>query len=393
MLARRTYRFRLEPTASQLAVFYRFAGARRFVYNWALARRQAFYREHGHGISQAQLSAELTALKHTPGYEWLAEIDSQALQQALADLDRAFKNFFEKRARYPKFKSRKKREYAFRIPQRIQLVGDAVYVPKVGWVKVRLHRAVVGETKSATFKQDVSGHWYVTLVAEFERPDAPTEMPDPAQTIGIDLGLKDFAVTSDGEHVAAPKFYRTAERRLRRAQRTLARRQKGSGRRARARRRVAALHARIAAQRRDFQHKLSQKLVRGHEGICVETLSVKGLARTKLAKSVHDAGWGEFLRMLEYKRQWQGKPFQRVGREFPSTQLCHDCGARNRSLTLADREWTCPACGVIQDRDLNAALNIRDQGLHLLNQRLAGGCPESLNACREQVRLHNGSAA
>ena len=150
MLARRTYRFRLEPTASQLAVFYRFAGARRFVYNWALARRQAFYREHGHGISQAQLSAELTALKHTPGYEWLAEIDSQALQQALADLDRAFKNFFEKRARYPKFKSRKKREYAFRIPQRIQLVGDAVYVPKVGWVKVRLHRAVVGETKSAS---------------------------------------------------------------------------------------------------------------------------------------------------------------------------------------------------------------------------------------------------
>ena len=251
MLSCRTYRFRLEPTAEQVETLYRSAGARRFIYNWALARRKQYYREHKRGIPKAQLSAELTALKHQVETRWLLEVDSQALQQALRDLDRAYVNFFEHRAHYPKFKSKKQGDFAFRIPQRVRLEHSAVYLPKAGWVKVRQHREVVGETKSATFKRDARGAWYVTLVTEFEVPELPTTPPDPNRTVGVDLGLKDFAVTSDGDHTPAPQFYRTLERRLKRAHRGVSRKHEGGRNRGKARRRLGWLYRKTADQRRD----------------------------------------------------------------------------------------------------------------------------------------------
>jgi putative transposase len=329
-----------------------------------------------------ELSARLTALKEQPETVWLREMDSQLLQQVLADLARAFSNFFARRARYPRFKSKKRDTPRFRIPQRVKVVGNRVQVPKVGRVRLRLSQPLVGTTKSATFKQDARGQWHVTLVSAIDRPAVTLPRPEAEQTVGVDLGLTDIVVCSDGHREPAPRFYRQGERKLRRAQRVHSRRQKGSRNRAKARARLARVYQHVASQRRDVLHKLTTKMVTQHTAICTEDLSVKGLARTKLAKSVQDAGMGILLWQLAYKGQWYGTHVVSVDRFYPSTQLCHDCGVKNEDLTLADRTWVCPACGVLHDRDLNAALNIRDEGLRLL----AVGYPESLNACGRDVR-------
>src|SRR5207248_589850 len=225
-------------------------------------------------------------------------------QQALIDLRQAFVNVFERRARYPRFKSKKRDRARFRIPQRVKVVDQGVQVPKIGRVRVRLSQLVVGTTKSATFKQDACGHWFVTLVTEREVPVVDLPAPDPERTVGIDLGLKDAIVCSDGTRVAAPRFYRRSERKLRRAQRVHSRRKKGSRNKARARAKVARVHQRVANQRADFLHKLTTPLIKSHDALCTEDLSAKGFARTKLAKSVLDASMGTLRRHLEYKGQW-----------------------------------------------------------------------------------------
>ena len=228
-----------------------------------------------------------------------------------------------------------------------------------------------GELKSATFKQDVAGRWHVTLVPEFTMPDTALRPVEPTAVIGIDLGLTAFAVLSDGRRTLVPQFFRKAERKLRKAQRVFSRREKGSARRLHAKRKVSLVHRRTANQRADFLHKLTTGLVRKYEGIVIEDLSVKGLARTKLAKSITDASFGEFRRQLEYKTVWNRRPLAVVDRFFPSSQTCHVCGAANHALTLADRSWTC-ICGSHHDRDLNAALNIRSEGLKILTAGHAG---------------------
>src|SRR5215210_2496757 len=206
MKLRKAYRFRMRPTKTQEVGLYRMAGARRFIYNWALSRRKDYYAEHGKGISAKQLSSELTALKSEPETLWLRQADSQMLQQALRDVDRAFDAFFKKRSRFPQFRSKKAGHFAFRIPQRVKAEGGKAYVPKIGWVRIRQSREVEGKTKSATFKRDASGHWYVSLTTEFEIPD--TEPPLPTDPVGVDLGLKDLFVLSGGERVPAPRFAR-----------------------------------------------------------------------------------------------------------------------------------------------------------------------------------------
>jgi len=373
----------MRPNIVQGQALMRLAGARRFVWNWALARRRTYYAEHGETMPAASLSAELTALKDRPETAWLKEADSQALQQTLKDLDRAFRNFFEGRARFPRFKSRKRDEPRFRIPQRVKVVDGKVYVPKVGWVRIRQSMPVDLPTKSATFKRDASGHWYVTLTAEFAMPDVALPDPDSAKVIGIDLGLIDFAVLSDGsDPIPAPKFYRKGQKKLRKAQRVLSRRQPGSKRKAKAKIKVAKVHQRIANQRGDFLHKLSTDLVVNHNGLCIEDLSLKGLVRTKLSKSFTDASMGEFRRLLTYKSEWNRKHLIVIERFFPSSRLCRNCGAINDTLTLSDRQWTCD-CGMVHDRDRSAAINIRDEGLRIL----AEGHSDSQNARGRPVRL------
>jgi putative transposase len=351
------------------------------VWNWALARRIEYYAEHKKTIPKSVLSAELTALKKQPETAWLKEVDSQALQQVLKDLDRAFKNFFEKRARFPKFKSKKKDRSRFRIPQRVKVAGGKVYVPKIGWVRIRQSQTVTEETKSATFRQEADGNWYVSLVVHFNMPDVKIPDPTPARTVGIDLGLKDFAVFSDGERIGAPKFYRISQRKLKRAQRAFSRRQRGSKGRSKARVAVARIHRRIANQRNDFLHKVTTKIVREHDGVCIEDLCIKGLAKTKLAKSVLDASLSTFRHQLTYKADWNRKQVIVVNRWFPSSKMCGQCGQVNQELALSDRHWVCD-CGAVHDRDLNAANNIRNEGLRLL----AAGQAESLNARGDRVR-------
>jgi len=385
---RRVYRFRLEPTPQQEEGFRRYAGARRWVWNWALSCRQEYYKATGKTLSRVALSALFTALKKEPDTAWLSEVDSQLPQQAIIDLYRAFEAFFEKRAKFPRFKSKRRDTARFRIPQRVTLTDGCLYVPKIGRVKVRQSQAVEGVTKSATFKRDVCGHWFVSIVSEMEMPVVALPMPVEERTVGVDLGLKDAVVTSDGERVAAPRFYRAAQRQLRRAQRSQSRKVKGSKNRAKARARVARVHQKIAAKRNDFCHKLTTRLVKEHDAVCIEDLNVKGLARTKLAKSMLDASMGTIRRQLTYKGVWYRTHVVAVDRFYPSSKLCHECRYKHDGLTLSDREWACPSCGSVLDRDLNAARNIKDEGLRML----AAGHADSLNACGECVGRPMGAA-
>jgi putative transposase len=378
----KAYRYRLQPTSQQEAVLMRWAGARRFVYNHALARRIAHYQATGKSLTVAQLCAELTVLKRQPQTAWLRECNAQSLQQAIRDLDRAFGAFFAKRSRFPRFRSKKRDRPSFRLPAEVRVEGDRLYVPKLGLVRLVMHRPLEGVVKSATFRQDATGAWYVSLVTHVELPDLTPPPPAPERVVGVDLGLYDLAVLSDGTRVAAPKHYRRAERKLVRLQRHHARCQKGSKGREQARQALARQQLKVANQRRDRLHKLTTALVRQYDAIVLEDLNVKAVGRTNLAKSVHDAGWAQLRFQLSYKARWAGKHLVVVGRFFPSSRLCGACGAINDRLRLAERVWTCE-CGATHDRDLNAACNIRDHGLRLL---LADGTSDSHNAPRELVR-------
>ena len=351
-------------------------------------RKREHFRRSGKTLSYNQLAAELTLLKQQSATAWLRESDSQSLQQALRDLDNAFQQFFrrlrkgEKKAGFPNFKSRKTDPPRFRIPQRVRLEGSQVLVPKIGLIKLILHRPLEGVIKSATFKREACGHWFVSLVVE--QPRAP-KVARPVQThIGIDLGLKSLAVLSSGETIENPRWYRVQSRKLRRAQQALSRKLTGSRNRGKARLVVARLHQKIRNQRTDFLHKLSTELIGHNDLLSIEDLNVGGLAKGKLAASVLDAGWGMFRAMLAYKAERQDKHLITIGRFFPSSKTCGACGRVNADLTRADREWNC-WCGVHHDRDLNAARNIDREGVRLFEQNVAAGDAETQNACGDWV--------
>ncbi len=366
MSERKVYRFRLDPTTKQEAALTRYTGARRFIFNWALQRRKETYTQTGKSIPWSEISVELTELKSKPGFEWLKEIDSQLLQQAIADCKRAFENFFQKRAGFPKFKKKHSAHQSFRIPQRVKLEDGRVYIPKIGWVKVRQSQVLDLPLKSARFKRDATGQWYVSLVAEFDLPDLPKPPIETETAIGIDVGFDRFATDSNGRIFENPRFFRKAERKTKRGQRRLSRKQKGSANRSKARRALSRAYEKVANRRADFAHKFSTSVVNEKSTIACETLNLKGMSKTKLAKSVSDAAHRETFRQIEYKARWRNRNFVYIDRWFPSSQLCSNCGHRNQELSLPDRFWTCPACGVRHDRDHNAAKNVRDEGIRIL---------------------------
>ncbi len=344
MTFRRVYRFKLEPSQKQTHKLYQLSGARRFVYNWALARRKEHFETTGETLRYAAQNLELTQLKKEEERLWLQEADSQALQESLRDVERAFCNFFSKRARFPKFKSRHKGHFAFRIPQRVKVENGKVYCPKIGWMKIRQSQAIEGQTKSATFKRDACGDWFVSLTVEFEREvQAVTESERP---VGVDFGLKDLVTLSNEEAIVAPQFFRRLVKKLAKAQRKMSRAQRGSARRLKARLKVAKVHRKIANCRADFVHKVSSGLVKRFDHIGIEDLPVAALAKTKLrghAKSWHDAACGECVRQLDYKAVWNSVRLVKVNRFFPSSKLCGACGTINKSLTLSERVWNCEA--------------------------------------------------
>ena len=398
MIYRRVYRFKLEPNAEQTKQLYQLSGARRFICNWALARRNEFYKAEGKTIPAAQLSQELTQLKKQEDRLWLQEADSQLLQQALKDVDKAFQNFFAKRGKFPKFKSRKAGHFAFRIPQRVKvdgcpLGGSKCYCPKIGWIRIRQSQEIEGQPKSATFKRDACGDWFVTLTAEFEMPDTtkgrPFALAAPQTPVGVDAGLKEFVFLSNGQSTPAPRLFRKLEKKLAKAQRVLARRKAGSSRRAIAKLRVAKIHRKTTNCRADFVHKTTSDLVQRFDFIGIEDLNVKGMSKNhRLSKSVLDAALGELRRQLEYKCAWNRRHLVVISRWFPSSKMCRCCGAINDALTLSDRVWLCD-CGVTHNRDENAAINILNESL----RNFAEGHSEKKNARGATVSLATASAS
>src|SRR6266496_3215234 len=300
-----TYRYRLDPTAEQERLLNQFAGARRFVWNWALNRKREHFQQTATTLSYNDLAAELTRLKQQPATAWLREMDSQSLQQALRDRETAYQHFFrrarkgEKKKGFPKFKSRKTDPPRFRMPQDVRLDRSFVAVPKIGLIRAIVHRPLEGVTKGATFKREACGHWFISLVTE--QQIAPNAERPVVSHIGIDVGLKSLAVLSTGETIANPRWYRVQARKLRRAQKALSRKQLGSRNRGKARVIVARLHQKTRNQRNDFLHKLSTNLILHFDLISIEDLNVRGLAKTKLSASVLDVGWAMFRSMLAYK--------------------------------------------------------------------------------------------
>ncbi|WP_326645634.1 transposase [Nonomuraea fuscirosea] len=376
------YNVRLYPTAGQRQALARAFGCARTVFNDGLRmRREA--RENGQPyISDGDLSKQvITQAKKTPERAWLGEVSAVVLQQALADLNLAYRHFFASIAGKrkgpkiapPRFRSRKDNRQAVRFTKNARFAitpGGKLRLPKIGDVPVRRSRDLPAEPSSVTVIKDAAGRYFASFVVE----TADRSLPEVAPEVGIDLGLTHFAVLSDGRKIANPRILRRAAKKLRKAQRALSRKEKGSVNRAKAKAKVAKAHARVADTRRDFAHKLSTQIIRDNQAVYVEDLAVKGMARTKLATSVHDAGWSRFVNMLEYKAKRYGRTFARIDRFFPSSKLCSTCGALQDEMPLNIRSWTCP-CGAVHDRDVNAAINI-----------LAAGRAERLNACGGTVR-------
>ncbi|WP_446223456.1 RNA-guided endonuclease InsQ/TnpB family protein [Nocardia sp. IBHARD005] len=369
------YNFRLYPTVGQKQSLAQAFGCSRVVFNDALAIRQQAFRE-GRRVTDAELSKLLTESKKTPQRSWLGGVSAVVLQQALADLNTAYRNFFGSvtgarkgpKIAPPRFRSRKDNRQAIWFTRNARFTvttGRKLRLPKIGDVVVRWSRDLPSDPSSVTLVKDAAGRYFASFVVEVDEQPLPVSDSE----VGIDLGLTMFAVLSNGKTIDNPRFLRRAERKLRKAQQMLSRKEKGGKNRAKARVNVARAHARVADTRRDWAHKQSTMIIRDNQAVFVEDLCVKGLARTRLAKSVHDAGWGMFIRMLEEKAARYGRVFSKVDRFFPSSQLCSVCGVVSGKKPLHVREWSC-VCGTVHDRDLNAAMNIH-----------AAGRAEWLNAC------------
>ena len=373
----KAFKYRLYPTASQAEKINQNIGCARFAYNIMLDAKIKHYEQHKETLY-------VTPASFKNDYPFLKDADSLALSNAQLNLEKAFNAFFQKKTGFPNFKSKHKCRWSYttnnlrnkKNPEKdsIRFDGSRIKLPKVGYVKIVEHRLHEGVIKSVVVSKERSGEYYASILCEVEHHE-PLPVTDKA--VGIDLGLHDFIVCSDGERVEAPKHFRRSEQRLAKRQRAFSRTQKDSKGHEKARLKVAKCHQKIKNQRNDFLQKLSAKLIRENQVICLEGLSVKGMERNKkLAKSVADASFSKFVSMLEYKAEWYGRKVVKIDRFYPSTQLCSGCGYKNESIKglkgLKVREWICPICGEVHDRDLNASRNILKEGIRVLNLRNVG---------------------
>ena len=356
----KTYKFRLYPNKEQEKMLANYFGSVRFVYNHFLAKRKEQYEQTRKSSNYYEQAKELTAMKKTDAFSWLKEINSQTLQHALRHLETAYVNFFKGRTRFPRFHS-KKHGGSFAVPQYFKVEGNRIFIPKFkGGIRFAKSQDVLGELRNMTVSVTPGGKYYVCIMAHVQVGD----LEKTNLSVGIDLGLKDFVITSNGDRYSSNKFIKKYSKKLATMQKHLSRKKKGSGSWNRQRIKVARLQEKITSCRNDKLHKISVDLIRRYDVVCCEDLNVKGMVKNHhLAKAVSDASWGTFVTMLEYKAKWYGKELVKIGRFYPSSKTCHHCGHVKEDLSLADRYYTCPNCGELIDRDLNAAKNILDEGL------------------------------
>ncbi|GAB4360420.1 MAG: IS200/IS605 family element RNA-guided endonuclease TnpB [Cyanophyceae cyanobacterium] len=355
---------RLYPTDEQSITLAKHFGCTRWLWNYCLSAMTETYKTTGKGISAFNMKKQIPALKAE--HEWLKECYSQCLQQSVLNLSRAFQSFFEGRTKYPHFKSKHRRQ-SIQFPQNVKVISESTikFPGLLGTVAAKIHRPIKGQLKTVTVSKTPDGKYFASLLVEdgMAKPESSSE----GKAIGLDLGLTDFAITSDGSKFANPRHLKKHERNLKRKQRKLSRCSKGSKNRNKARLKVAKVHGKIARVREDFHHKLSRKIVNENQVIVVEDLAVKNMVKNhNLAKAISDVGWGRFCTMLKYKAEFEGKIYLEVGRFFPSSHLCSNTLLPLEKMDLSVRSFVCPHCSERHDRDINAAINIRNEGLRIL---------------------------
>lgn len=379
----RACKYRIYPTKRQESILENHFGACRFIYNLALETKSLAYLGARVNVNKYEISKQLTELKKD--VPWLREINTQSLQASLENLDRAFVSFFKGNADYPKYKSKKNKQ-SYQCKQGIKMT-DRLYLPRfVEGIKVVIDRTFIGDIKGATIIKTSTGKYYATLTVNDKKQITTPNSVIDGKCIGVDLGVKSFCVLSDGSKVEHPNYYKKSLGRLRVLQVRLNKKVRGSNNRRKAALKVAAIHEKIASQKTDFLHKLSTKLVRDNQTLCFEDLNIQGMMKFGgLSQSVFNSGWGAFVRMIEYKCSWQGKNFIKIGKFDPSTKTCSACNTKNQTLSLNDREWVCANCGAYHDRDVNAAINIRNFAIK--KSRLdKSGAPVEMSAIAESEK-------
>ena len=378
----RTYKFRLYPNKAQIELLAKHFGCSRFVYNYFLNQRKEQYRLTGNSDNFYAQCKTLTTLKKQEETAWLKEVNAQTLQFAIRSLESAYNNFFKKRAKFPKFKSKHSKN-SFTVPQFASVAGGRLFIHKFKeGIKCRVHREIKGKIGKVTITKTPSGKYFVSVFTE-EEYITPIKKTD--KSIGVDMGLKNLLTTSDGETFNNNRYTKRYECKLAKAQQHLSRKVKGSKGFENQKLKVARLHEKISNSRADYLHKCSISLVRRYDTICIEDLNVKGMTRNhRLAKSISDASWGHFVSIVIYKAEWNGKKVVKVDRYFPSSQTCNVCGYVNKDIKdLSVREWECPECHTHHDRDVNAAINI----LHIgLNNNISAGTADYTGG--EEVRAN-----
>jgi putative transposase len=360
----KAYKYKLKPNKEQKILLNKHFGCIRFVYNYFLNERIREYESNKQTLNYYDNAKALTELKHSNEYVWLNEVNSQSLQHSLKHLDSAYNNFFKSRAKFPKFKS-KHNKNSFTVPQAVKLIKNKLQIPKFkNGINIILHRKFNGEIKQCTISKTSTNEYFVSILVETNH----IKLPKTNKQIGIDLGLKDFAITSDDYKYKNNKYTKQYEKKLKQAQQHLSHKTKGSNRYELQRLKVANIHKKITNSRMDNLHKVSTDLITKYDIIMLEDLNIKGMIKNhKLAKHINDASWGTFIQTLNYKAEWNDKQIIKINRFYPSSKACNNCGYINQDLRLDIRTWICPKCNIIHDRDINAAKNIYKEGLKILS--------------------------